>query len=577
MHEQTQSAANALQATVAPIEGVPAGAETASSAAAVNNVGSDAAPKGPKQPVGQPLFVDSTSAWPLGASNSGANYGAEARTAQTQPQQGGVAGKSDPSALLAMLQGSLQISDSQPAQGGQHNEASQGYAQPVPALDQRSQAQLQQLRMLSSESPLPAPRAQKASGQTLKLLEMLSPNSPMTDRAEQNQQAQAAPSAEDEKARKREALLNQLLKGAAAPNGGVPAPQAPASAATPTANAVTDRSSKEAALLSLLQGQSGSNAALPAAATPASMPAPPPPSMPAVHPDAVKPESRSPAMPHFAGAHAATSSPDAGRASLLAMLNAGPTVPHHREAENHGSYQGAAAPPVPGQQLPHHLSPHPHYASHNAGMDALSTQPRSFEYPAPGGFAPHLSPFNQHAAPRAAYGHSDPLNGVGSLHAGLLPPHAHGPPLNGSSWGSQDMHGHVPSPGQHKLYPAPVTHLGHSAAGPVHPAAGHADASPMYAHASPGALPAMPYPPPGHGYQPPPNFQHHPPPYLHAPPPPQAHYQGDVGQMAHGQASVASPSAPGAVPAGGNAFPGANGSNQSNGNQSLLALLNGRQ
>lgn len=128
-------------------------------------------------------------------------------------------------ALLAMLKGSLSLNPpkttAQTATDTYQIVSSNG-------LEQRSQnIQLQQ-RPVSSSSPLPAPRAQKSSGQTLKLLEMLSPNSPQLNKELLKLKTGPSPSQftwvragaldttsiEEERKRKRELLLQKMLDDA---------------------------------------------------------------------------------------------------------------------------------------------------------------------------------------------------------------------------------------------------------------------------------------------------------------------------------------------------------------------------
>lgn len=291
----------------------------------------------------------------------------------------------DSAALLNMLQQTLQLN---PAQDSTPSTDSLG-----PVHDR--------IRSQESGSPLPAPRAQKSSGQTLKLLEMLSPNSPQATKirpiSEQPSTQLSADKndsqSEDERNRKRSLLLQQLMSGA----GSSSSPSAPAQ--------TVQRSHQQAALLDLMHGV-GSSAAIPPVLSP-SQPSNNTSQQSALlgllsphntHPS-ILPQSSAPSYTGGQQAYVPQAQPptshepvDPGRNALLGLLNAGPRQPAHANPietqspmAHHFSPEGQHA-----QRLP----PHPqHFNSSANGFFGGSPQPPPAQHPVSGQFAAASHPF----------------------------------------------------------------------------------------------------------------------------------------------------------------------------------------
>ncbi|PWN24080.1 DCP2-domain-containing protein [Microstroma glucosiphilum] len=370
----------------------------------------------------------------------------------------------DSATLLALLQGSNARPAPPPAQslGTFNPHAHQSVVPPVlasgPAASAASsrtthypqpsdpeqilaqQLQNQHLSAPSSQSPLPAPRAAKSSGGTLKLLEMLSPNAPAAQPAalaSENPAPGQDLGEEHERARKREALLLQLMGGDIEPSSqqgakasGTHQHNSPDGfgqfAERP--NTAIPKTAKEASLLAMLQNGDGFLEQAPQQWQQQQHEAthvvgPPAPPLNVMHDQrdqhqatgtypqggANGPYLSPPPPPHaVAGIH----SPDVGRASLLAMLNAGPVTSSRGAPQNLQQQAHMYPQPVP---YPHHLPSMP-----------LSGPP-----------PPHIQhsgfpPWQQY--PQHPHG---PQSAQPGFPPGPMPPMAHMPPMAGPPFSSQ--------------------------------------------------------------------------------------------------------------------------------------------
>lgn len=228
-----------------------------------------------------PLFTDAASAWPL----------AQQSTPAKQPS---VQRKDDSAMLLSMLNGGAIDLNRQPGQ--------------------------------SHSSPLPAPRPQKPSTQTIDRFDAINGQTTDTTSAPQLD-------AEAERAKKRDALLSQLMAGS--------------TDSTRSSASLPPQSSAGQTLLNTLMSSAG--------------------------------PTQSPQPAHMTNGQ--PTSPDKGRAGLLAMLNAGPisssgsmpqahqhpSVPHHPSFSPSPQFHRDPYPPFAPQQYPppppHHQFPHPPHQS----------------------------------------------------------------------------------------------------------------------------------------------------------------------------------------------------------------------
>lgn len=398
----------------------------------------------------------------------------------------------DSATLLALLQGSNARPAPPPAPSmSALNHVAHGSAapyvplsgQPAPAASSRvghygqpsdteqnliQQLQNQHLSGPSGQSPLPAPKATKSSSGTLKLLEMLSPTASAAQASAPSSAdigARQRSGEEDERAKKREALLRQLMGGdgepiphrnAEAGNSLQHQSASPAGYSAPQSTTATSNTFKEASLLAMLQNGDQSRIQFPQQRQqPQQAPhfAPPPPTLPLEplqdhrhhNTAAVDVSSRdvnapylSPQPPSHAmiGSH----SPDVGRASLLAMLNAGPV------ASGGDASQGYQQQP----QMHHQPMPYPH---HMPGMPLPGPPPSHFQ-------GSGLPPWQQY--PQHTHG---PHFANPAFSPGSFPPMAHLPPGQGHQFAppqyphgqfQQHPYGHGPGTG----LPAPQNGAG---------------------------------------------------------------------------------------------------------------------
>lgn len=370
-------------------QGLPTGSGAKGSAAPTEPAAMRAEPSQqlgvlPKEPcvAAAPTLVEAASPWPL--TSNGPTNGNRTNAADLPKQD-------DSAALLAMLQGSLHINPPPPPpQVESHSNALTSQQQ----LLLQSLQPSQQLRK-DNDSPLPAPRPQKSSGQTLKLLEMLSPRTPQAPEP----QLSAEDSAAEDMARKRQALLQGLMGAGSGPS---------------TGGGYTDQGSQqggqEQQLLDMLRGQNTSQQQV----------APQNALHPSFHPHEGGQYGHPPPIngshhlsPHIAHLQAShqmpyPGSPDAGRSDLLAMLNAGPMQRNGGGQASAGYYPG----PFPGHQYPPQHQPQPnHNSTHLSGPPQFAGHPGHQQQgyiPPPPSFGPAPPHAHAHISHSPQYGHHPP-------------------------------------------------------------------------------------------------------------------------------------------------------------------------